>query len=373
MTKSASKPRIPVCVRFIPEAFDPAWPPITATAPALPAAFRKSPKMANRASSFFFGAPCMITSTIFPESREACLTSSSISKRFTVTTWPSAPPAGVDPVQPMASTCSGLRIGSSNSPCAMPRVHPRQSCYFSVCTFSRPMAFILATPHCSAFLSAGDPVTREPMSSLSSVRYWKACESIIASPAIFTSAGLVPSSSGPFGAGRLSARAIPAPPQENPSATTATLAKICRIGLLLTPSGHTDSITLYRRTGRRTVSFEHGSLLPLLRWQTCRRLHSGHYRATLVPFRLYPSWPTPYTAFREHTEPLRAISLFADIFAVATPCARRLRFPRPRAGSKASRKARRQKGRENRRARENREPRPHPAARNPLPLRSQRR
>src|SRR5438309_982018 len=94
------------------------------------------------------------------------------------------------------------------------------------------MAFILATPHCSAFLSAGDPVTREPMSSLSSVRYWKACESIIASPAIFTSAGFVPSSSGPFGAGRLSARAIPAPPQENPSATTATLAKIRRICLL---------------------------------------------------------------------------------------------------------------------------------------------
>src|SRR6266566_4518252 len=127
------------------------------------------------------------------------------------------------------------------------------------------MAFILATPHCSAFLSAGDPVTREPMSSLSSVRYWKACESIIASPAIFTSAGLVPSSSGPFGAGRLSARVIPAPPQKNPSATTATLAKIRRIGLLLTPSGHTDSITLYRRTDRRRVSFERGSLLPLLR------------------------------------------------------------------------------------------------------------
>src|SRR6267378_7185771 len=259
MAKSASKPRIPVCVRFIPEAFAPPWPPITAIAPALPAAFRKSPKMANRESAFFFGAPCMITSTIFPESREAFLTSSSISKRFAVTTSPSAPPAGVDPVQPIASTCSGLRIGSSNSPCAVPRVHPRQSWYFSLCTFSRPMAFILATPHSSAFLSAGVPVTRDPMSSLSSVRYWKACESIIPSPAILMSAGFVPSSSGPFGAGRLSARAVHAPPKENPSATTP--AKTRRIRFLLMPFAQTDSITVSDAQGMEP--FPGGLSVPL--------------------------------------------------------------------------------------------------------------
>src|SRR2546421_10503554 len=353
MAKSAATPRIPVWERSTPRPFDQPRPPITAIAPALLAALRKSPKIANKTSPLFLGSPFMTTSTIFLESCEVCLTSSSILKRFTATTSPSAPAAGVEPVQPNASTCKGFRIGASNSPCAVPRVHPRQSWYFSLCTFSRPMAFIFPAPQSCAFRSDGVPVTRAPMSSLSSVRYWKACESIIASPAIFTSAGFVPSSSGPFGAGRLSARAIPAPPQENPSATTVTLAKIRRIRLLLTPSGHTDSITLYRRTGRRTVSFDGGSLLPQLRWQTCRRLHSGHYRATLVPFHLYPSWPTPYTAFREHTEPFRAISLFADIFAVATPCARRLRFPRPRTGSKASRKTHRQKGRENRSAREN--------------------
>src|SRR5437660_548859 len=104
------------------------------------------------------------------------------------------------------------------------------------------MAFILATPHCSAFLSAGDPVTREPMSSLSSVRYWKACESIIASPAIFTSAGFVPSSSGPFGAGRLSARAVHAPPKQTPGATTQASKR--RIRFLLAPFTRTNSITL---------------------------------------------------------------------------------------------------------------------------------
>src|SRR5712692_9374986 len=234
---------MPVCVRFIPEAFDPAWPPITPIAPAFPAAFRKSPKMANRESTFFFGTPCITTSTIFPERREAFLTSSSMLKRFAVTTSPSAPPAGVDPVQPIASTCSARRIGSSNSPCAVPRVHPRQSWYFSECTFSRPMAFIFATPRSSALLSAGDPVTREPMSSLSSVRYWNARESIIPSPAIFTSAGFVPSSSGPFGAGRLSARAVHAPPKQNPIATTVAATNRRRICSLLAPLAHTNSIT----------------------------------------------------------------------------------------------------------------------------------
>src|SRR5216683_1799523 len=213
----------------------------------------------------------MTTITIFPEYFGTFLISSSILKRFAVTTSPSAPPAGVDPVQPMASTCSGLRIGSSNSPCAVPRVQPRQSWYFSMCTFSRPMAFILATPHCSAFLSAGVPVTRAPISSLSSVRYWKACESIIPSPAIFTSAGFVPSSSGPFGAGRLSARTIHAPLTELPSITTAALAKTPRIRFLLAPFAHINSTTLsnapaaiqFLRTCLSLLSYEISILNPL--------------------------------------------------------------------------------------------------------------
>src|SRR5260370_23130539 len=106
------------------------------------------------------------------------------------------------------------------------------------------MAFLLATPPSSAFLSAGVAVTRDPMSSLSSVRYWKACESIIPSPAILTSAGFVPSSSGPFGTGRLSPRAVHATPKENPIAATATPAKTRRIRFLLTPFTQTNSTTL---------------------------------------------------------------------------------------------------------------------------------
>src|SRR6267143_2735356 len=282
MAKSASKPRIPVCVRFIPEAFAPPWPAITATAPALPAAFRKSPKMANRISPLFFVSPCMTTITIFPESRDVFLTSSSISKRFTGTTSPSAPPVGVDPVQPIASTCSGLRIGSSNSPCAVPRVHPRQSWYFSLCTFSRPMAFILATPHSSAFLSAGVPVTRAPMSSLSSVRYWKACESIIPSPAILTSAGFVPSSSGPFGVGRLSARAVHAPPKENPIATTAASAKTRRISSLPAPFGAQKPYHAVRRPRSQSVSVDRSTLVA-----AATPSHPRLYRAGLCLYTVF--------------------------------------------------------------------------------------
>src|SRR5467141_1388305 len=282
MVKSASNPRIPVCVRFIPEAFAPPWPPITATAPALLAAFRKSPKMANRTSPLFFGSPCMTTSTIFPESRDAFFTSSSMSKRFAVTTSPSAPPAGVDPVHPIASTCSGLRIGSSNSPCAVPRVHPRQSWYFPACTFSRPIAFILATPHSSAFLSAGVPVTRDPMSSLSSVRYWKACESIIHSPAILMSAGFVPSSSGPFGAGRLSARAVHAPPKENASATTPTPAKTRRISSLPAPFGAQKLYHAVRRPRSQSVSGGRSTLVA-----AATPPHPRLYRARLCLYTVF--------------------------------------------------------------------------------------
>src|SRR5713226_4643621 len=286
---------MPVCVRFIPEAFDPAWPPITPIAPAFPAAFRKSPKMANRESTFFFGTPCITTSTIFPERREAFLTSSSMLKRFAVTTSPSAPPAGVDPVQPIASTCSARRIGSSNSPCAVPCVHPRQSWYFSECTFSRPMAFIFATPHSSALLSAGDPVTREPMSSLSSVRYWNARESIIPSPAIFTSAGFVPSSSGPLGAGRLSARAVHAPPKQNPIATTVTATNRRRICSLLAPLAQSNSITHSDAFAAIRFLWSAGAPLPLFR-QHKANFYSRHHRATPFRFRLYHARCPPYTA-----------------------------------------------------------------------------
>src|ERR1700739_4349045 len=71
--------------------------------------------------------------------------------------------------------------------------------HFSVCTFCRPILFILATPQSVACCAAGELVTRAPISSLSSVKYWKAWEFIRPSPAIRVRACLVPSSSGPLG------------------------------------------------------------------------------------------------------------------------------------------------------------------------------
>src|SRR6266478_5678811 len=125
IAKSASNPRIPVCVRFIPLAFEPPCPPMTASALALCAARRKSPKSAKIRSKLFFGVPLETTSTILPLSRERSLVSCSRSSKFTGTISPSTPLAGVEPVQPMASTCSLWRVGESNSASAVPRFHPR--------------------------------------------------------------------------------------------------------------------------------------------------------------------------------------------------------------------------------------------------------
>src|SRR5205823_12846324 len=76
--------------------------------------------------------------------------------------------------------------------------------------------------------------------SLNSVRKLKACEFMIPSPAMRARAGFVPSSSGPFGAGRLSARSGSA---ANPRAavTVNNLRKTRCISSLLAPAGaHQD-------------------------------------------------------------------------------------------------------------------------------------
>src|SRR5258705_8889458 len=112
----------------------------------------------------------------------------------------SVPPATVDPVQPMAEMASGRWRGASISASAVPRVQPVHKLHFSVWMFSRPMDFILAAPQSMALRASGLPVTRAPTSSLSSVRSWKAGESIVALPAILTRAGLVVSASALFGA-----------------------------------------------------------------------------------------------------------------------------------------------------------------------------
>ena len=172
IAKSASKPRIPVCVKFKPAEREPPCPPITATTPAPDSVFRKFPKSAKIIMKSFFGLPLASTRMIFPFSRPRFFESSSRLNKSTVTTSPSAPPEGVEPTQPIASTCSGRVIGERSFASAVPRVQPRQIVYFSACTFSSPMAFIFAAAHSSDLRSLGEPVTREPMSSLNSVRYW---------------------------------------------------------------------------------------------------------------------------------------------------------------------------------------------------------
>src|SRR5580704_2154623 len=184
----------------MPSALNPPCPPIIAIAPAFCSAFRKSPNCAKISQKLFLGAPSGFIITIFPRKRDVSFSSSSRLKKLAVTTSPSAPPAGVDPVHPIASTVNVCRTGEINSASAVPRVQPFHIVHFSARTFCRPIAFILPTPQSTAFCAAGVPVTRPPISSLNSVRYSKACESIVPSPAIFTSAALVPSSYAPLGA-----------------------------------------------------------------------------------------------------------------------------------------------------------------------------
>src|SRR5258706_10539854 len=133
---------------------------------------QKITKSAKIMKKSFFGLPFASTNRIFPFKRPRFFASSSRLNKSIVTTSPSAPPAGVEPTQPIASTCSGRDMGERSFASVVPRVHPRQIVYFSVCTFSRPIAFIFAAAHSSDLRSLGDPVTREPMSSLNSARYW---------------------------------------------------------------------------------------------------------------------------------------------------------------------------------------------------------
>src|SRR6266403_94827 len=86
----------------------------------------------------------------------------------------------------------------------------------------------------------------------------------IPSPAIFTSAGFVPSSFGPFADGLSLARTVQAPAPKKPNATTATPAKTPRIAALLAPFARTDSITLSDAPAAEPFPWSAGAPLPLL-------------------------------------------------------------------------------------------------------------
>src|SRR5712692_6829999 len=144
------------------------------------------------------------------------------------------------------------------------------------------MAFILATPHSSDLRSPGVPVRRAPTSSLNSVRNWNACELSNPSPAIFTSAGFVPSSSGPFGAGFSFAHNVCAPPRHAPTAKTAAPPKTGHIPISpCATTAHKNSTTLSDAAAANPF---HGAVPALV--NTAILLHQWLYR---IP-------PTPYTA-----------------------------------------------------------------------------
>ncbi len=75
-------------------------------------------------------------------------------------------------------------MGEIISASAEIRVQPRESCQDSAWTFSRPILFIFSTPQAMAFAASGEPVTRPPISSLSSRRFSYVSVSIIPAPAI---------------------------------------------------------------------------------------------------------------------------------------------------------------------------------------------
>src|SRR5579859_7658017 len=146
-----------------------------------------------------FGLPCAQRKTTLPRYVLAFLMSFSRSDTLAVAISASTPLAGVDPVQPMAATVSLRGVGARIEASATPRVHPFHTGYFSARTFSSPMDFILARPQWRAFWSWEEPVSRAPMSSLSSVRYSNAWEFIAPFPAILTNPALVLSPSALLG------------------------------------------------------------------------------------------------------------------------------------------------------------------------------
>src|SRR5713101_8101535 len=175
------------------------------------------------------------------------------------------------------------------------------------------MAFILATPHSSAFRSPGVPVRRAPTSSLNSVRNWNACELSNPSPAIFTSAGFVPSSCGPFGTGFSFAHNVCAPLRQTPSAKTAAPRKTVRIPISpCATTAHKNSTTLSDAAAANPF---HGAVPALV--NAAILLHQWLYR---IP-------RTPYTALgdtlRSHTAIPICYSL--AIFLLLPPCVRAAR------------------------------------------------
>ncbi len=116
-----------------------------------------------------------------PRTRSAFESSSSNPRTTTTSAWT---PSGVAPVptlSPRPSITIGCRSGSTISALSLPRTH-LGTFTPSVCTFSRPSRFISLTAHSMARSSAGVPLRRLPMVSVSTARRCQANALPTASP-----------------------------------------------------------------------------------------------------------------------------------------------------------------------------------------------
>src|SRR5882762_10342280 len=169
------------------------------------------------------------------------------------------------------------------------------------------------------------------------------------SPAIFPSAGFVPSSFGPFAAGLSLARSVQGPAPTKLIVTTAIPAKTPRIAALLAPFARTDSITLsdvpapirFLRVSLR-LRFIPISILST----TVVRLPYIAYSATHPHPCLYASPSPPYTAsevilrlylrFHPRLGAFAVSCLLASVILSSTQARQSPRKPAEKRGAKAS-------------------------------------
>ena len=141
-----------MCVKCIPSAGNPPWPPITAIAPAFCSAFKKSPYCAKMSMKFFLGVPSGFIITILPLKRlmffEFAVKIEKIRSDY-------IPPHFHSPQSTQSSPWHLLKVRASTVKGvprrAVPRVQPFHTEYFSACTFLSPIAFIFVRPQLIAF------------------------------------------------------------------------------------------------------------------------------------------------------------------------------------------------------------------------------
>src|SRR5882672_2502159 len=190
------------------------------------------------------------------------------------------------------------------------------------------------------------------------------------SPAIFTSAGFVPSSFGPFAAGLSLARSDQAPAPKNPIVTTATPARKRRIAALLAPFARPDSITLSDVPAAirfLRVSLRLCVILSLLFCDPCLSALPCIPGNASAPTSLRPSVSALHCLRGHLATPSQFPSALACTRSILSAC---LRYSLYHASAAISAKASRETQLESLNSRRTGKPRANRAPRNPLPFRS---